>query len=147
MASDAPRGSVALLAIKPRFAEAIIAGRKTVEFRRTRFSQPPSHIVLYASSPVSKVVAYFEVTSIKELTPLGLWRQFRDDGAIDHDEFMDYYRGAATGVAITVGNVSALPGPKPLHNLLPRTKPPQSFRYLCPNSMMRLAQWANDLDC
>jgi predicted transcriptional regulator len=143
MATNASGGSVALLAIKPRFAEAIIGGRKTVEFRRTRFSRPPAYVVLYASSPVKQVVAYFKVTAIKELTPPGLWRQFKADGAIDYDEFMDYYRGAALGVAIVVGDVSTLSTPKSLYNLLRRKKPPQSFRYLCSDSIVRLAQWTN----
>src|SRR4051794_17699097 len=111
MASSLSKGPVALLAIKPRFAEAIIAGRKTVEFRRTRFSRPPTHIILYASSPIKKVVAYFEVLSIRELTPSSLWREFRAAGGINHTEFWDYYKGARIGIAIVVGTVSTLPGP------------------------------------
>jgi predicted transcriptional regulator len=141
MVAESTRGSVALLAIKPRFAEAIIAGRKTVEFRRTRFSLPPSHVVLYASTPVQQIVAYFEVAFIKELTPLGLWRQFRNSGAIEYPEFVEYYRDARTGIAIVVGNVWTLRAPVSLHRLDVRAKAPQSFRYLCTESIIRLADW------
>jgi len=59
-------------------------GRKRVEFRKTRFSQPPRIVVLYASAPVKQVVAYFTVTYLKELTPRGLWRQFREHGEIGY---------------------------------------------------------------
>jgi predicted transcriptional regulator len=139
MAAKAPIGAVALLAIKPRFAKAIIAGQKTVEFRRIRFRQPPTHIVLYASSPIRRVVAYFEVISVKVLTPIGLWRKFRAKGAIDYAEFAEYYRGRTTGVAIVVGAVRVLADPTPLAKLLPRGRPPQSFQYLCRSSLSRLA--------
>jgi predicted transcriptional regulator len=139
MAAKATVGAVALLAIKPRFAQAIIAGHKTVEFRRIRFRKPPTHIILYASSPVRKIVAYFEVTAVKELSPVGLWRQFRTHGAIGYDEFSQYYRGRTTGIAIQVGTVQVLSDPTPLGKLLPRGKPPQSFQYLCPGSLNRLA--------
>jgi predicted transcriptional regulator len=139
MASSSLTGPVALLAIKPRFAEAIIAGRKTVEFRRTRFSRLPTHIILYASSPIKKVVAYCEVVSIRELTPAGLWREFRAEGGIDHTEFREYYKGARIGIAIVITNVSILRGPASLGRVAPQTTPPQSFRYLDTSLMVRLA--------
>lgn len=140
MASDSHRDSVALLAIKPRFADAIIAGDKTVEFRKTRFKQPPRYVVLYASTPVRQVVAYFEVAYIKELSPLGLWRRFRHVGGIEHDEFFQYYGGRAHGFAIVVAAVWKLRTPTRLAHLRPRGSAPQSFRYLTANSIQRLSE-------
>ncbi|MBA3961045.1 MAG: ASCH domain-containing protein [Chthoniobacterales bacterium] len=140
MDSESDPGSVALLAIKPRFADAIIAGRKTVEFRKTRFSQPPRYVVLYASTPVRQIVAYFKVAYIKELTPLGLWRKFRHVGAIEHDEFFDYYDNCSLGYAIVVATVWKLGKPARLGHLRPRGAAPQSFRYLNKSSIRRLSE-------
>jgi predicted transcriptional regulator len=137
---DSDSGSVALLAIKPRFAEAIIAGRKKVEFRKTRFTQPPRYIVLYASTPVQQIVAYFEVAYIKELTPSGLWREFRKIGAIDYSEFAKYYGNRAIGYAIVVGAVWKLSKPAALRNISPTSSVPQSFCYLQLDSISRLAK-------
>lgn len=137
---DSDAGSVALLAIKPRFADAIIAGRKTVEFRKTRFSQPPQYVVLYASTPVRQIVAYFKVAYIKELTPLGLWRQFRHVGGIEYDEFFQYYGDRPHGCAIVVATVWKLTKPARLGHLHPRGSAPQSFRYLNAGSIRRLSE-------
>lgn len=135
---DSDSDSVALLAIKPRFAEAIISGRKKVEFRKTRFSQPPRYIVLYASTPVQQIVAYFEVAYIKELTPNGLWREFRKVGAIDYPEFSKYYGTRPTGYAIVVGAVWKLIKPADLRKICPTSSVPQSFCYLQLDAISRL---------
>ena len=139
MDSDSDDGSVALLAIKPRFAEAIMAGRKTVEFRKTRFSQPPRYIVLYTSTPIRQIVAYFEVAYIKELTPLGLWRRFRDAGAIGYREFCDCYARPTRGCAIVVATVWKLKRPVALEHVDAGDSAPQSFRYLHSSSIRRLS--------
>ena len=132
------RKSIALLAIKPRFADAIMGGSKRVEFRKTLFSQPPRIVVLYASAPVKQVVAYFTVAYIKQLTPLGLWRQFREHGGIEYHEFASYYGTAARGVAIGVGDVSLLGTPVELSDLHPTLTVPQSFRYLDQHTFAKL---------
>lgn len=140
MDSGSDDNSVALLAIKPRFAEAIIAGRKTVEFRKTRFSQPPRYIVLYASTPIKQVVAYFEVAYIKELTPLGLWRKFRHAGGIEYDEFAQYYGDRSRGYAIVVATVWKLHQPACLSHLNAGDCPPQSFRYINRQCLRQLSE-------
>jgi predicted transcriptional regulator len=140
---DSDSTSVALLAIKPRFADAIIAGEKKVEFRKTRFSQPPRYIVLYASTPVQQIVAFFEVASIKERTPIGLWREFREVGAIEYSEFSKYYGARTTGYAIVVGAVWKLRKPAALRSIFPKNSVPQSFCYLHFDAIARLLKKQN----
>ena len=139
MDSGSDDDSVALLAIKPRFAEAIIAGRKTVEFRKTRFSQPPRYVVLYGSTPIRQVVADFEVAYIKELTPLGLWRKFRHAGGIEYGEFSKYYGDRSRGCAIVVATVWKLKRPACLSHLNAGDCAPQSFRYLDAECLRQLS--------
>lgn len=115
-----------------------MGGRKRVEFRKTLFSQPPRIVVLYASAPVKQIVAYFTVAYIKQLTPRGLWRQFREQGCIEYHEFATYYGTAARGVAIGVGNVSLLGTPAELSDLHPTLTVPQSFRYLDEDTFSKL---------
>jgi predicted transcriptional regulator len=135
---DPDSGSVALLAIKPKFAEAIIRRRKTVEFRKVRFTEPPKYIVLYASTPIQQVIAFCEVIQIEELTVVGLWRKFRTRGGIGYQEFLTYYGKRDRGYAIVVGSVWRLHRPALLRQLCPGCSPPQNFRYLPPASLALL---------
>ncbi len=132
---DTDSGSVALLAIKPKFAEAIIRGRKTVEFRKVRFTEPPKYIVLYASTPIQQVIAFCEVIEIEELTVVGLWRKFRMHGGIAYRELLAYYGKRDRGYAIVIGSVWRLHRPVFLRELCLQSVPPQNFRYLSPASL------------
>jgi predicted transcriptional regulator len=63
-----------LLSVKPQFAEAILAGRKTFEFRRALFRRPDIEtVVLYASSPTCKVVGEFTIDEVLSLALDALW--------------------------------------------------------------------------
>jgi predicted transcriptional regulator len=86
MAQDLPE--VALLSIRPEYAEAILNGTKRVEFRRTRFSRDVSFIVIYATQPVGKVVGWFEVDGIETSTP-GEWRTLKSSisGLLQRDGY------------------------------------------------------------
>jgi predicted transcriptional regulator len=92
-----------LLSIKPRFADAILEGTKTFEFRRSIFRDlEVRKILIYASSPVSLVIGEFVVDGILALEPKVLW-QFTAKGAgIDRQFFDDYFRGRKIGFALKV---------------------------------------------
>jgi len=123
-------GRLALLPIHPRFAELIINGEKKVEFRKTNFRQDLSHVVLYASRPVQMILAYFEVSGMCAEPPERLWARYHAVAGIERTEFDAYYRSAACGVAIEIGQVWVLADPLPLSALDESLSPPQSFAYL-----------------
>jgi predicted transcriptional regulator len=65
-----------LLSIKPEFAEMIFSGSKRYEFRRSIFRNPDvKTIVVYASSPVQKVIGEFEIETIINAELENLWKQ------------------------------------------------------------------------
>ncbi len=123
-------GRVALMSLHPRHAEAILAGRKTVEFRRRPFGQPVTQVVIYATQPIGQVVGSFVVTDIDVASPAELWERHGDRGAISRPEFDGYFDGSITGAAIEVGHVSHLADHMPLSALAPGLRPPQSYLYL-----------------
>lgn len=127
---DSNSAEVALMSIHPRFAEAILKGEKLVEFRRTRFSREVSHVVIYATQPIGKVVGWFEVSAIEAHHPDKLWVKFRDCGGIDEHDFRAYYLGRKTGYAIRVRQSRRLKTAKPLTAVCGDTRPPQCFTYL-----------------
>jgi predicted transcriptional regulator len=68
-----------LLSLRPRFAQAILDGTKTVELRRTRVSAPPGTLlVLYASSPVMAVVGVAPLADRDAASLATIWRRYRD---------------------------------------------------------------------
>jgi predicted transcriptional regulator len=128
---------VALLSVHPRFAVAILDGSKTVELRRTRLPEEVSHVVVYATRPVQRVVGWFEVTRVERDHPSRLWRRHGRATAVSRKEFNTYFEGAREGTAISVGRVVALDEPLQL-GVLGAMAPPQSHRYLDESLVSRL---------
>lgn len=123
-----------LLAIKPRFADAILSGEKTVELRRVRPQvEPGAKVVLYASSPVKAVVGTFTVDRVVEASPRALWPQVRGLAAVTRREFYDYFDGASTAVAIFLKAPASAKRHLSLEQMRrasPAFSPPQGYQYL-----------------
>jgi predicted transcriptional regulator len=134
--------AVALMAIHPKYVQKILTGDKRVEFRKTRFASTISHVVIYATNPIQRVVGFFKVRGIEQATPAELWRRHRHHGGIAQDSFLAYYGKRETGVAIKVGEVFGLRQPRPLSDLGNDVVPPQSFRYLPSNIVDQLTATA-----
>lgn len=124
-----PHRRVALLSIRPHFAEAIFGGRKKVELRRTGFAQPISHVVVYATAPIRRVVGMFEVAKVDRDHPARLWRRYRSVAGVEAEFFHHYYEGLDEGVAIVVGATARLTEPLPL-SAINVSSAPQSYCYL-----------------
>lgn len=119
-----------LLSVKPHFAEAILDGDKTFEFRRLLWRQDVTTVVLYASSPTCKVVGEFTLDEVLTLHLDALWKTTRDGGAIDRDYFDQYFEGLETGHALKVKRTRRYRSPLCLKKDFGISHPPQSFRYL-----------------
>jgi predicted transcriptional regulator len=123
-------GRVALLSIKPEYAEAIFAGRKTVEFRRSRIAPDVDLAIVYATQPTGRIIGWFRITGIIESTPDGLWRRFRRDGAIHRRDYFSYFEGATRAYAIGIADATSVDEPLVLDSLSAGLRAPQSFQYL-----------------
>jgi predicted transcriptional regulator len=138
MASEAST-NVVLLPIKPRYASMIMDGTKRVEFRRAAFARKPTHVFVYESSPVMRLLGYFEVGDIVLDSVDALWARYADIGGIAEDDFREYYGGRERGVALGIGRVHAFADPLPLA-ALGLTTPPQSFMYIQPRLLSALQE-------
>lgn len=120
-----------LLSVKPRFAEAILAGTKKFEFRRSLFRNPDVEtVVLYASSPVQRVIGEFRIAEILALTPPELWARTHRWSGIDRSYFDEYFREREVGFALKVENPRSYRRPLSLQHHFGIAYPPQSFCYL-----------------
>jgi predicted transcriptional regulator len=120
-----------LLSIRPKFADQIFAGSKRYEFRRVLFrSTRVSRIVVYASSPVQRVVGEFQVADILALDTRELWKKTRKHSGIPKQYFDAYFHGRNTAYAIEISFPRKYAKPVKIEELYDFTRPPQSFRYI-----------------
>lgn len=123
-----------LLSLKPLYAEAILAGTKTIELRRTRPRiNVPTEALIYASSPRCALIGTCRVTDVLEFTPKGMWRLHRHRASIEFAAFKEYFDGCETAYGLVIEAASRLPNEVTLpriRNTWDGFQPPQSFRYL-----------------
>lgn len=120
-----------LLSIKPEFAKAIFAGDKRYEFRRTIFkSEDVQKIIVYASSPVKKVIGEIRIEEIIKKSIYNLWKETKKEAGISHKYYKEYFKDKKMGYAIKIGNPKPYKKCKCLLNDLGIKHPPQSFIYI-----------------
>lgn len=118
-----------ILSIKPEFANKIFEGDKKFEFRRSIFkNKNVSKVIVYASSPISKVIGEFEIGEIlfKDLNTL--WEQTKEYSGITEDYFYDYFVGKENGFALEVRRVKRYKKELCIRESFGKV-PPQSFAY------------------
>lgn len=118
-----------ILSIKPEFANKIFDGTKKFEFRKTIFKNDKiKTVIVYASSPVQKVIGEFEIEKIINHDLDTLWGITQHHSGISEDYFYEYFAEKEIGYAIKIKKTKKYKAPKCLRadfNLLP----PQSFAY------------------
>lgn len=131
-----------LLSIKPKFAQAILEGTKTYEFRRTIFKNDIKKIVIYASSPTQQVIGEISVEQIITKSIKELWRLTKRGAGIDYDYYMDYFTGKDRGCAIKLFNPHRYDNPKYLREHFNVQHAPQSFIYIRADSIYSMTESA-----
>ena len=119
-----------LLSIKPIFANKIFDGEKKFEFRRTLFkNRNVNKVVVYASSPVQKVIGEFEIATILSEEVNSLWEKTKEFSGIEKSFYLDYFKGKSTAHAIGIKKAKLY---KEAYDLGEKygVHPPQSFLYL-----------------
>lgn len=119
-----------LLSIKPEYAEKILLGHKKYEFRRAIFKfSEVTKVVIYASSPIQKVIGEFEIDHVLTLKLGELWKKTKQDSGIDKEFYDSYFAGKDIGHAIKVKKVKRYTNYLDLEDLQVK-QAPQSFIYL-----------------
>ncbi|MDQ1252738.1 MAG: hypothetical protein QG646_1870 [Euryarchaeota archaeon] len=120
-----------LLSIKPKFAEAIIDGRKRYEFRKSKFANKDINLIyIYSTYPVKKIIGAFRISNIIEDRPRALWDRLKDHAGISEEEFFNYFSDNEMGFAIEIKYVEKFENPIDPKTLIPNFVPPQSFNYI-----------------
>lgn len=135
-----------VLSIKPKFAEAILAGVKTVELRR---SEPkivvPTRALLYACTPVKALVGACIIDSVRSTDLATLWHEYGSRSDLRHREFRHYFRGVGRGTVLMLTQPRAFSRQIALEGLRARPegfRPPQSYAYIDTETGDRLIRMA-----
>jgi predicted transcriptional regulator len=119
-----------LLSIKPEFALKIFNGSKKFEFRRSIFkNRDIKQVIVYASSPVGKIIGEFEIEDILHDELPILWSKTKNHSGTSEENLRKYFSGKSKGYAIQIKNAELYDEPKPLDSLGISTAP-QSFMYV-----------------
>jgi len=123
-----------ILSIKPEYAEKIFSGEKKFEFRRAIFkNQTVQNVIVYASSPVQKVIGEFEIDKVLNLEKGLLWEETKAASGIDKKYYDAYFHDKDKGYAIKVKKVTKYDTPLELKRDYNIKVPPQSFMYFANN--------------
>lgn len=131
-----------LLSIRPKYAEKIFNGTKTIELRRVRPRLSAGDLVfVYASSPVKALLGGFEVACVVAGPPSELWDKVKSEAGVNRCEFNDYFKGARQGFGIVLRKAWPLDKPIKLEKLRSRKtnfRPPQSYHYFSQDETIRM---------
>ena len=131
------RSAVALLSIHPEYVNLIKDGVKRVEFRRVRFARDVAHIVIYATSPIQRVVGFCAVEQVVRDTPANLWSGHGKRGGVSKSTLMKYLANLNVATALLLGEFHSIPEGFDLTSIGVE-RPPQSFQYLKENILSAL---------
>lgn len=118
------------MAIHPVYADAILNGAKHVEFRKRKLADDIKTVIIYATSPVRRVVGEFSIRETVVDDPETIWRRFGKVGVIDRDAYGAYYANSESAVAFVVDQAKRYEMPQSLNELKSAPAVPQSFSYI-----------------
>jgi predicted transcriptional regulator len=96
-----PNAADAIISIHPAYADAILAGKKTIELRR-RIPKLPlgTRLWIYATRPTAAVIGFVTIQDVARAHPRTIWQKHRNGTGVDHASFKAYFNGAQEAVAI-----------------------------------------------
>lgn len=117
-----------ILSIHPCHIEKIFSGCKLYEYRKY-IPSDIRYIVVYATSPIKKIVALIEVEMVITDTPDLIWKQTGNYSGITKEFFLSYFKGRDKANAIKFKSVHKFDIPQSLSSIGIQYVP-QSYMYV-----------------
>ena len=137
--SQQPTGRAVLLSIKPKYADLIVAGSKTVELRRSWPSNDVGVMIIYASAPLQRLIGIALIKEIRECDFDTLWKISQTHGGgVTYDELEEYIGNKKQAYGVMLGRVVPAEIQIDPKHLFPNFTPPQGFMYLSPIDYQRV---------
>jgi len=132
-----------LISIHPEYVAKILEREKCVEFRRIWASKEINEMVIYATAPVSRIVAIARVTNVVFASPNYIWKKYKDQGpGITRLKLMKYFYGKSKCVAIELSGIEEFVNRPQLKFIFgAQSRPPQSFQYIDKVTLKKLKRY------
>lgn len=118
-----------LISINPQHVPNIIAGIKKYEYRKVVAKQDVSFMIIYATTPIKRIVAEVEIVDVFELPPEELWEQTKNESGVSKAFFDKYFNNRTVARAYKLGEIKVYDAPKTLEDYGIKAAP-QSFVYV-----------------
>ena len=118
------------MSIHPKYAQAIIDGKKLYEYRKLLPKRTDiMKVYIYASKPTKAIIAYFTIKRIISDTPSMIWSQTHEHGGITKKQFQEYFQGHSVAHAIEIDEVVKFDTPIDPRKVIKDFTAPQNFTY------------------
>ena len=121
---------IMLLSIKPTYAAKIYAGSKIIELRRVKPSRVVTKVLIYETSPVSRITGWFTLRWIKSLSPSRAWSRFRGHLGVSRATFRAYFQDCRSATLLAISRARKFVSGIKLSAVRRGIRAPQSYTYL-----------------
>lgn len=133
----------ALFSIKPEFVQAIFSEKKRYEFRKRSCKQEIFRIIIYETSPTSKIVGEASVSDVIVDSPLNLWMRAKSAAGISKESFDKYFFNCTEGTAYSLCTPIRYKKAVSL-SIIGMTVPPQSYCYLSKEQYQKILSFIEE---
>lgn len=123
-----------LISLKPKYADHVFDGAKTVELRKRRLHvDPGTRIWIYATAPAAAIRGYANLVHIETASPSQIWRTLGSQTGISKDEFEAYFETCEVAHALVLSDVMQMKRALPLTRIRKAVndfQPPQFYCHL-----------------
>jgi len=123
-----------LISLKPRYADSIFGGAKTVELRKRRLNvESGSRVWIYATAPTAAIRGYARLDRIEAAIPSQLWKKLGTKTGVSREEFETYFQGCKVAYGLVLADVMEMEAALPLSKIretIDNFHPPQFYCHL-----------------
>jgi predicted transcriptional regulator len=123
-----------LLSLKPRHAQTIFTGLKTVELRKRRPNiKLGTRIWIYVSLPTGAIKGSAKLSQLESNSPKAIWKKLGHQTGVSKQEFNGYFQNSKTAHALILTDVRRLAHDLSLKDIKKKIRsfhPPQFFFHL-----------------
>lgn len=122
--------AIVLFSIRPEFCDSIFKLQKKFEYRKTMIKRGDiDKILVYCTSPVSKIIGETKLDYILCGTPADIWNQTKQYSGISSRFYDLYFKDSPKAIAYHLVDAVKYKKPKSLKSFGLK-RPPQSYCYL-----------------
>ena len=120
---------IIILSIHPKHIAKILSGEKCYEYRK-KIPTDIEYLVVYATSPIKKVVAIIEIDTVLRDSAQKIWERTQKHAGVSYEFLMHYFNDAEDAYAIKFKNIHQLSTPMDITMIEDIKSAPQSYQYV-----------------